>query len=51
MGGGRAMVILRGLPQVCKMFQKLIDTFNVLKKERPNRMPVLEFMTTDLEAR
>ncbi|XP_027384272.1 cilia- and flagella-associated protein 46 isoform X3 [Bos indicus x Bos taurus] len=36
---------------VCKLFQKLIDTFNVLKKERPNRMPVLEFMTTDLEAR
>nr|XP_025129616.1 cilia- and flagella-associated protein 46 isoform X5 [Bubalus bubalis] len=36
---------------VCKLFQKLIDTFNVLKKERPNRMPILEFMTTDLEAR
>ncbi|CAN0555915.1 unnamed protein product [Rangifer tarandus platyrhynchus] len=36
---------------VCKLFQKLIDTFNVLKKERPNRMPMLEFMTTDLEAR
>ncbi|XP_022424099.2 cilia- and flagella-associated protein 46 [Delphinapterus leucas] len=36
---------------VCQLFQKLIDTFNVLKKERPNRMPILEFMTTDLEAR
>ncbi|KAB0347365.1 hypothetical protein FD754_012222 [Muntiacus muntjak] len=36
---------------VCKLFQKLIDTFNVLKKERPNRMPMLEFMTTDLESR
>lgn len=49
--GGRATVTPPGLPQVCKLFQKLIDTFNVLKKERPNRMPVLEFMTTDLEAR
>ncbi|XP_007452074.1 PREDICTED: tetratricopeptide repeat protein 40 [Lipotes vexillifer] len=36
---------------VCQLFQNLIDTFNVLKKERPNRMPILEFMTTDLEAR
>ncbi|XP_059947631.1 cilia- and flagella-associated protein 46 [Mesoplodon densirostris] len=36
---------------VCQLFEKLMDTFNVLKKERPNRMPVLEFMTTDLEAR
>nr|XP_033697747.1 cilia- and flagella-associated protein 46 [Tursiops truncatus] len=36
---------------VCQLFQKLIDTFNVLKKERPNQMPILEFMTTDLEAR
>ncbi|XP_026968831.1 cilia- and flagella-associated protein 46 [Sagmatias obliquidens] len=36
---------------VCQLFQKLIDTFNVLKKERPNRTPILEFMTTDLEAR
>ena len=42
---------LPGLPQVCKLFQKLIDTFNVLKKERPNRMPILEFLNTDLEAR
>ena len=50
-GGGRATVTLPGLPQVCKLFQKLIDTFNVLKKERPNRMPILEFLTTDLEAR
>ena len=49
--GGRATVTPPGLPQVCKLFQKLIDTFNVLKKERPNRMPILEFMTTDLEAR
>ncbi|XP_057591801.1 cilia- and flagella-associated protein 46 [Hippopotamus amphibius kiboko] len=36
---------------VCQLFQKLIDTFDVLKRERPNRMAVLEFMTTDLEAR
>ncbi|KAI4530357.1 hypothetical protein MG293_019246 [Ovis ammon polii] len=36
---------------VCKLFQKLINTFNALKKERPNRMPILEFLTTDLEAR
>lgn len=52
-GGGTAgaAVTLLGLPQVCQLFQKLIDTFNVLKKERPNRMPILEFMTTDLEAR
>eukprot|EP00070_Physeter_catodon_P030862 XP_028337756.1 cilia- and flagella-associated protein 46 [Physeter catodon] len=41
----------RGEAVVCQLFQKLIDTFNVLKKERPNRMPILEFMTTDLEAR
>lgn len=52
-GGGTAgaAVTLLGLPQVCQLFQKLIDTFNVLKKERPNRTPILEFMTTDLEAR
>uniref|UniRef100_A0A8D0Q223 Cilia and flagella associated protein 46 n=1 Tax=Sus scrofa TaxID=9823 RepID=A0A8D0Q223_PIG len=37
--------------QVCQLFQKLIGTFDVLKKERPNQMPMLEFMTTDLEAR
>ncbi|ELW67298.1 hypothetical protein TREES_T100016876 [Tupaia chinensis] len=36
---------------VCHLFTKLIDVFNVLKKERPNRMPILEFITTDLEAR
>ncbi|XP_060027023.1 cilia- and flagella-associated protein 46 isoform X2 [Erinaceus europaeus] len=36
---------------VLQMFQKLMETFNVLKKERPNRTPVLDFMTTDLEAR
>ncbi|XP_008581370.1 PREDICTED: tetratricopeptide repeat protein 40, partial [Galeopterus variegatus] len=36
---------------VCHLFQKLIDAFEVLKKERPNRMPMLEFFTTDLEAR
>lgn len=36
---------------VCQLFQKLVETFNILKKERPNRTPVLEFMTTDLEAR
>ncbi|XP_014649525.1 PREDICTED: cilia- and flagella-associated protein 46 [Ceratotherium simum simum] len=36
---------------VCQLFQKLIGAFKVLKKERPNRTPILEFMTTDLEAR
>nr|KAF6455334.1 cilia and flagella associated protein 46 [Rousettus aegyptiacus] len=36
---------------VCQLFQKLVETFNILKKERPNRTPVLEFMTADLEAR
>ncbi|XP_057361386.1 cilia- and flagella-associated protein 46 [Manis pentadactyla] len=36
---------------VCQLFQKVIDAFNVLKRERPNRAPLLEFMTTDLEAR
>ncbi|XP_016061813.1 PREDICTED: cilia- and flagella-associated protein 46 [Miniopterus natalensis] len=36
---------------VCQLFQKLIEVFRVLKKERPNRAPILEFMTTDLEAR
>ncbi|XP_073096194.1 cilia- and flagella-associated protein 46 isoform X2 [Manis javanica] len=36
---------------VCQLFQKVIDAFNVLKRERPNRVPLLEFMTTDLEAR
>ena len=38
-------------PQVCQLFQRLIDTFKLLQKERPNRVPVLEFMATDLEAR
>ncbi|XP_004375045.1 cilia- and flagella-associated protein 46 [Trichechus manatus latirostris] len=37
--------------RVCRLFQKLIDAFTVLKKERPNRESLLEFMTTDLEAR
>ncbi|KAM9197443.1 cilia- and flagella-associated protein 46 [Dugong dugon] len=36
--------------RVCRLFQKLIDAFTVLKKERPNRESLLEFMTTDLEA-
>ncbi|XP_058291855.1 cilia- and flagella-associated protein 46 isoform X7 [Hylobates moloch] len=36
---------------VCHIFQKLINAFKILKKERPNRLPLLEFMTTDLEAR
>ncbi|XP_058527647.1 cilia- and flagella-associated protein 46 [Ochotona princeps] len=36
---------------VCHLFENLIDTINTLKTERPNRMPLLEFMTTDLEAR
>ncbi|XP_030895776.1 cilia- and flagella-associated protein 46-like isoform X2 [Leptonychotes weddellii] len=34
-----------------QLFQRLIDTFRVLQKERPNRVPILEFMVTDLEAR
>ncbi|XP_040342798.1 cilia- and flagella-associated protein 46 isoform X7 [Herpailurus yagouaroundi] len=36
---------------VCQLFRRLIDTFKLLQKERPNRVPVLEFMATDLEAR
>ncbi|XP_073934125.1 cilia- and flagella-associated protein 46 isoform X3 [Castor canadensis] len=36
---------------VCHLFQKLIDTFKALQKERPNRASVLEFLITDLEAR
>uniref|UniRef100_A0A2I3S9N7 Cilia and flagella associated protein 46 n=1 Tax=Pan troglodytes TaxID=9598 RepID=A0A2I3S9N7_PANTR len=36
---------------VCHIFQKLINAFKILKKERPNRLPLLEFMITDLEAR
>ncbi|XP_017369055.1 cilia- and flagella-associated protein 46 isoform X2 [Cebus imitator] len=36
---------------VCHIFQKLISALKILKKERPNRMPLLEFMITDLEAR
>nr|XP_058154071.1 cilia- and flagella-associated protein 46 isoform X2 [Dasypus novemcinctus] len=36
---------------VCSLFQKLIDTFRVLRTERPNRASALEFMATDLEAR
>ncbi|XP_023564812.1 cilia- and flagella-associated protein 46 [Octodon degus] len=40
-----------GRKVVCCLFKKLIATFKVLQKERPNRMPVLEFITTDLEAR
>uniref|UniRef100_A0A2K6L4M5 Cilia and flagella associated protein 46 n=1 Tax=Rhinopithecus bieti TaxID=61621 RepID=A0A2K6L4M5_RHIBE len=34
---------------VCHIFQKLINAFKILKKERPNRLPLLEFMITDLE--
>ncbi|KAM5241604.1 cilia- and flagella-associated protein 46 isoform 3-T3 [Hipposideros larvatus] len=41
----------QGREVVCQLFQKLIETFTVLQKERPNRAPMLEFMTTDLEAR
>ncbi|XP_069914365.1 cilia- and flagella-associated protein 46 isoform X3 [Oryctolagus cuniculus] len=37
--------------KVCHLFQKLADTINVLKRERPNRRPLLEFIATDLEAR
>lgn len=49
--GRRPLTPGRGHPQVCQLFQKLMETFNILKKERPNRTPVLEFMTADLEAR
>ncbi|XP_070288236.1 cilia- and flagella-associated protein 46 isoform X2 [Myotis yumanensis] len=35
----------------CQLFQRLMEVFGVLKRQRPNRAPVLEFMTTDLEAR
>ncbi|XP_047559332.1 cilia- and flagella-associated protein 46 isoform X1 [Lutra lutra] len=35
----------------CREFQRLIDVFRDLQRERPNRAPVLEFMSTDLEAR
>ncbi|XP_045438178.1 cilia- and flagella-associated protein 46 [Pipistrellus kuhlii] len=35
----------------CQQFQKLIEVFKVLKKQRPNRAPILELMATDLEAR
>ncbi|XP_013358484.1 PREDICTED: cilia- and flagella-associated protein 46 isoform X2 [Chinchilla lanigera] len=37
--------------KVSCLFKKLIATFTVLQKERSNRMPILEFITTDLEAR
>ncbi|XP_019062592.1 cilia- and flagella-associated protein 46 isoform X2 [Fukomys damarensis] len=40
-----------GRKVVCCLFHKLIAAFKVLQKERPNRMPILEFITTDLEAR
>ncbi|XP_035317165.1 cilia- and flagella-associated protein 46 isoform X1 [Cricetulus griseus] len=33
------------------LFQKLIDTFKDLQKERPNRKSLLEFLIMDLEAR
>uniref|UniRef100_A0A8C6QI67 Cilia and flagella associated protein 46 n=1 Tax=Nannospalax galili TaxID=1026970 RepID=A0A8C6QI67_NANGA len=36
---------------VCSLLQKLIDVFKVLQKERPNRVPLLEFLTMELEAR
>lgn len=38
-------------PQVCQVLQKLVEVFKVLRRERPNRAPLLEFMSTDLEAR
>ncbi|XP_011370907.1 cilia- and flagella-associated protein 46, partial [Pteropus vampyrus] len=40
-----------GVELVCQLLQKLMETFTVLKRERPNRAPVLEFMTADLETR
>nr|XP_021493514.1 cilia- and flagella-associated protein 46 [Meriones unguiculatus] len=36
---------------ICKVFQKLIDTFRTLQKERPNRVALLESLIVDLEAR
>jgi hypothetical protein len=58
LGGGAAgapvsdvVMLVPGYPQVCHLFQKLIDTFKALQKERPNRASVLEFLITDLEAR
>ncbi|XP_045147306.1 cilia- and flagella-associated protein 46 [Echinops telfairi] len=36
---------------VCHLFQTLASTFSALKKERPNRAPLLDFFITDLEAR
>ncbi|CAO2583736.1 Cilia- and flagella-associated protein 46 [Lemmus lemmus] len=36
---------------VCRLFQKLIDTFKVLQHERPNRVSLLEFFIMELEAR
>ncbi|XP_075389603.1 cilia- and flagella-associated protein 46 [Tenrec ecaudatus] len=36
---------------VCHLFQTLASTFLALKKERPNRAPLLDFSITDLEAR
>lgn len=52
-GGPRAGAPLTPVcaPQACQLFQKLIEVFKVLKRQRPNRAPVLEFMATDLEAR
>lgn len=38
-------------PQACREFQSLTDVFRALQRERPNRAPVLELMSTDLEAR
>ncbi|XP_044924407.1 cilia- and flagella-associated protein 46 isoform X2 [Mustela putorius furo] len=40
-----------GKVTACQEFQRLIDVFRDLQRERPNRAPVLEFMSTDLEAR
>lgn len=48
---GHVPTSTRSHPQVIQLFQKLIETFRVLQKERPNRAPILEFMATDLEAR
>nr|XP_023417215.1 cilia- and flagella-associated protein 46 isoform X2 [Cavia porcellus] len=40
-----------GRKVVCCLFKKLIVTFKDLQKERPNRIHILEFIATDLEAR
>nr|XP_027786130.1 cilia- and flagella-associated protein 46 [Marmota flaviventris] len=35
----------------CRLYEKLIDAFSNLQKDRPNRVHTLKFFTVDLEAR